>query len=366
MKSALARLSAFVIALSFFASTTFAGGVGGYPVKPLDSNNSGWFMYKLKGGETYEDVIAIKNSTDQEWIVDIYPADSIPSSGGGFALRQKSEKMTRMGAWIKLSTNQITLAANEVKNVPFTVSIPADAEVGETAGAIMFEKRDPKTGGEDIIKKEGGVKLSLRTGVRIYNTVPGEIIEKLFIESFETKKNEVDGKIVYVIQTQVKNVGNISTAGKYTTTIIDAFSGEKVKSAESEFLINRDTTFENNFEWNEVPLFGKFIAKVKVTAKMKDGTEKDVGEKETTFWVIPVKEISMALVALLLLIAVIVWRKVKYSGRGWVHYDVTKEDSLVSIAAAHNVNWKLLAKTNKIGAPYFVSEGMKIRVPPKK
>jgi hypothetical protein len=366
LQSLLTRLSAFVVAILLFVSPVLAGGVGGYPVTPLDSNNTGWFVYKLKPGETYNDVIAVKNSTEQSWIVDMYPADTTTSSGGGFALRQKSEKMEKMGTWIKLSTNQVTLGPDEVKNVPFTITIPENAEVGETAGGIMFEKRDPKTGGDDVIKKEGGVKLSLRTGVRVYNTVPGEIVEKLVIEDFKVKPNDGNKKITYFLQTKVKNTGNISTHAKFHYEITDVFSGKQVEKTDSKFLVNRNSTFENNFEWVNAPLFGKFSVKVQVKSELRDGTEKAIGEKEATFWVIPTKEIAIAVGVLLLLIAFLVWRKIKYSGRGWIEYEIQKDDSLVSIATAHNVNWKLLAKTNKIEAPYFISPGSKIRVPPKK
>ncbi len=352
----------FAFLLSF--QLAFASGIGGQPANPLDPDNSGWFMYQLSPGTTYDDVLIVTNSSTQAWDVVIYPADSIPSSGGGFALKQRVDEMIEMGDWVKLSTTELTMQPGEEKRIPFTITIPEDAEVGETAGAIMFEKFDPNTGDEDIIQEGSGVKISLRTGVRIYNTVPGEVSEKLSLVDMAVNQKIDANQKSYIINTQVSNTGNTSITAIYKTTITDAFTNAVVKESESEFLIARGTTFENNFEWNDVPSFGKFNVNINVTAKLKNGSKQPIGVKEITIYVIPYFEISIALAILILLIGFTIYRRRKYSSKGWVDYQAKAGDDLMSIAEAHKIDWQVLAKVNNLKPPYLIAEGTSIIVPP--
>jgi len=343
-----------------------AGGIGGMPLSPLDSNNPNWFMYNLNLGQSYDDVLVIKNTTDKEWIVNIYPADTVPSSGGGFALKQKVEEMKEVGKWIKLSVDQVRLKAGEKTNVPFTITIPSDADVGETAGAILFERQEV-TEGADAKSNEGGIKLTLRTGVRIYNTVPGEIKEKLALTSFLiTPKEKEDKQRYYLMQSRVENLGNVSTTARSVILVKDALTGKEIDNRETNFLIGRGTVFDNNQELIKFPKIGKLNAKLDIYMKLKDGSEKFVDSAETSFFIIPVLEVSIGLALLLILIIWFVLRRIKYSGKGWVSYIIKDSDDIMKIAAVHSVNWKTLTKVNKIKPPYFVNSGTKILVPKKK
>ena len=48
----------------------------------------------------------------------------------------------------------------------------------------------------------------------------------------------------------------------------------------------------------------------------------------------------------------------------WVIYTIKAGDDLKSLAEDFDVSWKLLAQVNKIEAPFILSKGQKIQVPP--
>ena len=366
MKSALPlfqKIFTAVFAFSLITTSFAAGGIGGYPLTPLDSDNPNWFMYNLDRGETYEDTMVVKNGTDKEWIVDIYPADGAISSGGGFTVKQKSEEMDSIGTWITLEKEEVRLAPGESEQVGFSITIPENANVGETAGGIMFEKRDPAELSEE--EGGGGIKLSIRTGVRVYNTVPGDIKEELVLEAFNAELVKKDGGKFIMLNTNLQNAGNVSSTAKYVITVVDSFSGATVDSRESDFIIGPETSFENNQEIGGLPRFGNLQVKVDMFLKHKDGTEKLVASQEASMMVLPVMEILAVLV--FLIAAGTVWfvRAQKYSGKGWDEYAVKDGDDLMKLAAKHNIDWEILAKTNKIKPPYFLMKGMTIKVPPQ-
>lgn len=48
----------------------------------------------------------------------------------------------------------------------------------------------------------------------------------------------------------------------------------------------------------------------------------------------------------------------------WVSYTIKAGDDLKSVAEEFDVSWKLLARVNKIEAPFILKKGQKIQVPP--
>ena len=159
----------FFASLVFLFTSTFAyarvgEGVGGRPQMPLNDNYKSWFMYELKPGENYNDVMKVLNTTDETWTVYVYPTDWISSAGAGFSLKQRSESMEEMGNWITLSADKMTLDPGESKDLPFRISIPSNASPDEICGGIAVEKV-----AQDSHDGSLGIKLSTRNVVRVYN-----------------------------------------------------------------------------------------------------------------------------------------------------------------------------------------------------
>lgn len=156
--------SIIFLAASSRALAVDFGGVAAQPANPTsDARTASWFVYTLTPGATKNDALVVENDTDATKTFDLYPADSTPTTGNGFALKQRAEKMEQIGAWVKLASAAVTLAPHEQKNIPFTVNIPKTLGPGLFAGGVMVAERGSA--------KTAGIDLSLRVGVRMYITV---------------------------------------------------------------------------------------------------------------------------------------------------------------------------------------------------
>ena len=418
------------------------GGRPAYP-DPNVEKSSAWFIYHLKPGESKEDGALIVNNSDKSRTVLIYPADGAVGSSGGFALKQLADQQQEVGTWVTLypddppeffqgifkkkdkkisylcntETEQLIedmqkegflkegsslkdddldslkkwcqgtklvkrkLKPQERVIIPFIFHVPQNVDVGEHTGGILIQKV-----GEDQTATVGGsaVKLTLRMGIRIYETVPGKIIKHLKLEKFSVKKNfkEFDlsryffaywfGKgnpkpEEYIVSSTVKNEGNTSIEHQDIIYVKDILFKKRSEEVKRNFQVLRGSRFDSNYGWHN-PRFGWFSFKKEIKYNDENGTEQTLFTDEIKLWIIPWREITLALfIFLIAYVSYKIWKyrqKKKYGGEGWIEYTIQEGDTVNSLAEKHNINWKILAKTNKLKAPYALKVGQIILVPP--
>ena len=157
--------SIIFLAASSSALAVDFGGIAAQPANPTaDARTVSWFVYTLADGEAKNDALIVQNNSGEQKTFDLYPADSTPSTGNGFALKQRAEKMDEVGSWVKLASAAVTLAPHEQKTISFTVAIPLKLAPGLYAGGIMVAEHSAP-------RKTSGIDLALRVGVRMYVTV---------------------------------------------------------------------------------------------------------------------------------------------------------------------------------------------------
>lgn len=268
------------------------GGVGGKPANPDldDGRTDQWFLYHLAPGETVEDELLVDNSTDQSVTVKLYPADSVPSTDGGFALEQEVESRDDVGAWVTLSQTGLVLGPRESMVVPFTLTVPNDPtlDVGEHAGGILIQ---PIMENAD----QGGIQLQLRTGVRIYVTLPGEVVEDLSFSEFSVDLSKAD---LLTTRVSIDNKGNTSEditlvlstvpAWPWMAKLLKAYPSEVERSLQ----VLRDSALTSSFETDR-----PFFAVLDVSAKVSYDQGAETLYTETKrIWVFPAGEALKILV----------------------------------------------------------------------
>lgn len=154
----------------FLPATALAidfGGISAQPANPVagDDRTASWFVYALAPGETKSDSLVVSNHTNESKTIDIYPADSAPTTGNGFALKQAAETMSVVGGWVHLEKNSIVLDPNESAVIPFNITVPANQTNGLWSGGIAVAERTA------LKNAVSGINLSTRLGVRMYITV---------------------------------------------------------------------------------------------------------------------------------------------------------------------------------------------------
>lgn len=358
----------------FLINTVFAieyGGIGGRPAFPRDDNprTESIFIHTLKPGSIQEEGVLAINNTDEEKTLFVYGVDSSSSSSGSFACNQMVEPKNGVGSWIKLDQTEITLNANSSKIIPFIISVPQSAGVGEHNGCIAIQEK------KEVDKTKTGMRLSFRTALRVAITIPGNIIRKLEIVDFRITKRE-DG--IFLLSPIAKNIGNVSIDADIQV-ITNNFFGSKYIQHGGEFPILRGEVADWNFQlkkpfwggWYKSNFFIEYEEDLGASIGVETGNEK-VRLQGPSIWFFsspkPLAltiEIAVFLAILLIIISLcFIIRRKKKIKKTWVDYEVKLNDDINILAKKFNVKWKLLAKANKLKPPYSLKSGEKIKVPP--
>jgi len=343
-------------------------GVGGKPANPDPVNPRSYsiFVYNLLPGDTRKDAITIVNNSDETKTIEVYGVDSQSSSDGAFACAQKADIAVGVGTWITMSKTEVTLAPASEQNVAFTINVPSSASVGEQNGCIAIQDK----GTESTAK--GGVTLSFRSAIRLIVTIPGEITKELdFVGPVQS------GIITDSIRliAGLKNNGNVSLDINLDVYIKNAL-GMKIRSAGGEYPVLANTQATFNFEVDPAFWGGWYL--VGANATYNDDVSKSVGQSgnEVTIsspqqWIF-VSPQPLALAAEIVALVVIVggvvfmiWRKRKFDKtykEAGIHL-VIEGDTLNKIAKKYKVEWKQIAKFNKLNAPYHIEPQQKLKIP---
>ena len=370
----------------FFATTQGAaalssGGIGGLPANPdpaIRLSNS-WFIYNLDAGESKSDALLLKNSSDEIKSVLVYAVDSIPSNQGGFALAAIDAPKEGVGIWVDLPSQEVTLQPDEDRWLPFTITIPENVDVGEYSGGIIIQNI-----AADLVAGEGPISASVvtRVGIRIYETVPGDIVRDIDLVDFRVELNEEEADSYYAVTLTVQNNSNISlepTASLNITGwgktqylpqseearglvidlngLTDFFEGEQLSG---KWQVLRGQRADKHWRWTQ-PKFGTYNFQATVTYEGDDGDEQLITDV-VTVTVIPWDILLIfGSIAGFLLFFVLMLHAI-HSTRSWKTYTVQEGDQLATIAQRGGISWKKLAKVNKLKDP-FVSAGYELRVP---
>ncbi len=364
----------FISSLFFFVGNTLAieyGGIGGRPAYPRSDNprTESIFVHSLEPGDVQEEGVLVVNNTEEKKILLVYAVDSTPSTGGAFACAQKSETPEDVGAWIELKKTEVTVDPSSNVLVPFTITVPQNASVGEHNGCIIIQEKEEE-------KREGsGVLLSFRTGLRVAITIPGELKRKLEIAGFTVTKKE-DG--IFLLHPLVKNLGNVSIDTN-VKVITRYFFGSIFFEHGGQYPILRGETSDWNFELKR-PFWGGWYRSsliVEYDENPEAGVGVESGKAMTrlegpSVWFFSFPTSTALIIELLVLLGLVLigfvfWfrRKRKmWIKEKWVVYEIKSGEDIKSIAEKLDVSWKLLAKVNKIEPPYVLKTGSKIKVPP--
>ena len=377
LNTRLYRLVSFIILFLSFSNLLFSqaieyNGFGGKPAFPREDNprTESIFVHTAKPGEIIEEGVRVINNTDETKTFVVYAADYTRSTDGGFACRQYSQDKVGVGNWITLDTEEVTLDPMSEETVPFYINAPDDAEVGEHNGCILIqEKKAPS--------ESAGISISVRTGLRVAITIPGEIFRRLSLSSISIARKGLDR---LTLSLNVKNTGNVSIDTDIRVKVTNLLKKEIITFG-GKYPIFRDDEATYNYDLKS-PTFGAiYKAKGVVTYDGNAGTSIGsvnysnpitIETRPVWFLVLPtLKGIAIIFVSVLLIIFLLIKilikkKRKKWIMKNWVQYKAKKSDDINSLAEKFDVNWKILAKVNKLKAPYIIKSGDILKVPQKK
>lgn len=355
------------------SATAFAaesGGIGGKPANPRADNprTQSIFVYTLTPNQSATDAVEVYNNTDTVKNISVYATDSVVSSGGAFACAQAADPVKDVGGWIKLDKNTLTLQPNTNEKVGFTVTAPAYAEPGEHNGCIAIQESDAAAANVG-----NGIALSFRSAMRVAITVPGAITKELTIRdvSLKEKADKLVGTVL------LRNGGNVSL-----DTAIDAklksILGNTAQTITGTYPALPQTITELNFEYNKPFWGGLYRLDVSaaynsnISEALGEGAAKEKIQKQSSYVYITPKPMAL-IIELAILGAIVagiwlVWQRFVVRPRTikeYKDYIVQNGDDIQSIAVRAKVDWKHIAKVNKLKAPYLLKKGDVLKLPGK-
>jgi hypothetical protein len=257
-----------------------------------------WFKLDVLPGQTAHQTAVAINRTDTAVSVLVYAVDALTTPQGGFALHEKADARSGVGAWTRLGVDRLEIPARSNVRIPFTLSVPAATAPGDYAGGIVVE-REPMQGASQDIANELAVKLNIveRVGVRIYLNVAGEAVRRLKAGRLTWSRS--GGAIRFILP--VTNTGNVTVRPRGRLRIRGR--GTVPFDGPAELLPASKATM--TAVWRDVPSFGQ----VNVTAVVEYGGKRPA-TKRTSFRVIPWRTV-LIVAFVVAAIAGLGWRAVR-------------------------------------------------------
>ncbi|NTW42725.1 MAG: hypothetical protein HGA44_23140 [Cellulomonadaceae bacterium] len=261
------------------------------------------------GAVVYEHA-ALINQDDVPVSLEVYGSDVVMAEGGGLSARAKADPSTDAGSWITIdgpATVEVAAQTPEAGYgyaiVPFTVTIPANAEPGDHVGGIIASLVTVGSGGEN----SPNIQLDQRVAARVYIRVPGELNPDL--ELSDVVATWLPGSAFasgsMSVEYTVRNTGNVRMAVEPRVGVAGPF-GLLSRSADGarvdELLPGGETRLTTVVEdvW---PLIRETVTVEATAVAAAGGEEPGIGTLSTTVhvWAAPwvILGILLALLALL-------------------------------------------------------------------
>ncbi len=217
--------------VSLLAAAAFAGVTAG-PVAAQDevpwtvtaaANDFGAdrenFSYTADAGERIDDGLTIANHGTSPLELAVYGADAFTTGTGQLDLLAKTKPSTGVGTWVHPSADHLTVQPGQTTEVPFIVTIPADAKAGDHLGGILTSL----TQGD--VERRVGLRIRLRVG--------GDLRPGLSVENLDTQYSGTanpfgtgDATLSYTI----RNTGNAIVTARQSATVSGPFGSWQVQT----------------------------------------------------------------------------------------------------------------------------------------
>lgn len=179
-------------------------------------------------GERLTDYVGVTNLTARPLTFTVYGTDAYNTDDGSFALLPAAQKPTDIGSWIGLGAAEYTVPANTRLDVPFSITVPADATPGDHAGGVIASIAE-----EAVDDKGQKVLVDRRVAARVYLTVAGDVAPTLKIDSvrleYTQSTNPAEGGEM-TVRYLVRNTGNLRLGGTGSVRVTGPFGWQLART----------------------------------------------------------------------------------------------------------------------------------------
>ena len=181
------------------------------PSGPKGPTGRNHFVYDLPPGKRVTDFVGITNLGRKPLTVTLYASDAFSSSDGAFALLPASQRPRDVGSWISMARQAHTIPPGRRVDVPFTLTVPANASPGDHAGGVLASVTERRTTADG--RK---VNVDRRVAARVYLRVAGPVTPSVTVDAvdvaYDDPFNPFGGGAMTVVY-RLHNSGNVRVNG---------------------------------------------------------------------------------------------------------------------------------------------------------
>jgi hypothetical protein len=267
------------------------------------------FEMSASPGQDWKSNVRVINTNDFDMVVYANIVNFAPKGEGGDGLflpvfENETQGMT-LAEWVKISREPILIPRQQTMEVPFSVSVPMDANPGGHFAAILIGTKPPTDADSNAKVQTSQMVTSL-----FFVKIAGDVIESGAIREFRTTSSFLT-KPEATLELRFENKGNVHIQPQGDIRIYNMWGQER-----GIIPINRQSHFGNvlpesvrkfTFSWKgewALADIGRYSAMVTL-GYGSDGRQ--FVSSKTFFWVVPIKELSFILLGIGIFITLIVW-----------------------------------------------------------
>lgn len=213
------------------ASGTAAGQSAVFGIQTNPHTPDNYFSVTLNPGESASLVARVVTVDSVPLALTAYVTNALSLINGGFGAGTDADVLTAPAAWIDFTTESFTLAETDHIDLPFTVTVPADALPGEYVAALIAQ-----TDGPVAVNGAAALNQIIRNAIPVLVTVPGETTPAFVLQAPSVIVQNTQQTLVVPVQNtgnaRVRPTGEISVSrgdgtivGKLLVTMGTVFPG---------------------------------------------------------------------------------------------------------------------------------------------
>jgi hypothetical protein len=266
-----------------------------------------WIELKLDPGQVVTEHLAVRNFSDRSVVFALKAADGYLTDKGRFNMLPSDRASVDGGTWIAVQ-DKVTVGPKETKVVPFTLTVPQDAQPGDHPAGIAAT----------ITAAGGTVAVESRVGFRVMMRVNGTLTAAVAVHDLTARYrhswNPFSAGTIRVRYT-TSNDGNVAVTGPSRVTIAELFGLRKHgdQADVGEMLPGGSRAVDTGVAG--VWALGRLRTSVVVTPSVNGGGTAGAAIRpasaSVTVWVLPWPQLALAVVlgALVLAFRAIVRRR---------------------------------------------------------
>jgi hypothetical protein len=260
----------------------------------------------LSPGDQYSQEVIVTNASGVKKMINISVEDMEGTNNADTPFNFLGEQTGPYSVkdYVKPEVDQVLLDPGQRLRLQAEISIPQNAEPGDLDGAIMVAASNVDQTNQSVANGNAGAGLKVITRVAslLFITVKGDALQNGSLDSFTTSHNFYEnGPVSFEII--AKNGGNVHLTPSGAISIKNVFGQEVGQKDIEPFFTLPKSTKTREIAWNSNFLIGRYTAALSLSRGYSD----IVDTMSYSFWVIPWKIISIALIILILIVLFLVW-----------------------------------------------------------